>query len=293
MDYSKTGRLIAKKRKDRNYTLEKLSKLLGVSPQAISLWEKGQRYPDPSSQIMLFNVLGLNPVELLVGLEMFEDDLKAGITNYMKRIDEKVYFTAGMVTDEDGNEFYLDITDYKVVTIDKDGNLSDKWIPFADYYNPAPFPIPDAEKKPAAEEYDPGKIYLNHADCILTIPVEILEQAGKPFYFVILWNHELNRLAIHFTDEVTEDGFDIPPRLYTEEWKGVHLVGDEFGRMLCCEMGIRRRLDLMEVAPVYNEKNRMLILDLEKAAPSNVELDYSGYLFPQLQYEEMRDEIDE
>ncbi len=64
---------------------------------------------------------------------MFEDDLKVGITNYMNRIDEKVYFTVGMVTDEDGNEFYLDLTDYKVVTVDKDGNLSDKWIPFADY----------------------------------------------------------------------------------------------------------------------------------------------------------------
>ena len=57
MDYSKTGRLIAKKRKDRDYTLEDLSKLLGVSPQAISLWENGKRYPDPSSQVMLFKVL--------------------------------------------------------------------------------------------------------------------------------------------------------------------------------------------------------------------------------------------
>ncbi|MBQ4514495.1 MAG: helix-turn-helix domain-containing protein [Anaerolineaceae bacterium] len=37
MDYSKTGRLIAKKRKDLDYTLEDLSKLLGVSPQAIML----------------------------------------------------------------------------------------------------------------------------------------------------------------------------------------------------------------------------------------------------------------
>lgn len=292
MDYLKTGRLIAKKRKAQDYTLEELSILLGVSPQAISLWENGQRYPDPSSQIMLFKVLGLNPVELLAGLEMFEDDLKAGITNYMNRIDEKILFTAGMVTDEDGNEFYLDLTDYDVVTVDKDGNLSDKWIPFADFYNPAPVPKPTIEKKPAAE-YDPGKIYLNHADCILTIPVEILEQAGKPLYFVILWNQELRHLAIHFTDELPDDGFDIPQRIYTEEWKGIHLVGDEFGRFLCGELGIRRRLDLMEVTPVYNEKNKVLILDLEKATHSNVDLEYTRYLLPQLQYEEMRDEFDE
>ena len=292
MDYSKTGRLIAKKRKDRDYTLEKLSKLLGVSPQAISLWENGQRYPDPSSQIMLFKVLGLNPIELIAGLEMFDDDLKAGIATYMNRIDEKVYFTAGMVTDEDGNEFYFDLNDYDVVTADKDGNLSEKWIPFADYYNPAPVPKPAIEKKPTAE-YDPGQIYLNHADCILTIPVEILESVGSPLYFVVLWNHERNRLAIQFTDELTEDGFDIPQRIYTEGWKGIHILGNEFGRMLCKEMGIRRRLDMMEVTPIYNEKNRMLILDLDKAIPSNVELNYSGYLFPQLQYEEMRNEIDE
>ena len=50
---------------------------------------------------------------------------------------------------------------------------------------------------------------------------------------------------------------------------------------------------MMEVTPIYNEKNRMLILDLEKAMPSNVELNYSCFLFPQLQYAEMRDEIDE
>ena len=241
---------------------------------------------------MLFKVLALNPIELLTGLEMFDDDLKSGIANYMNRIDEIVYFTSGMVTDEDGNEFYLDLNDYDVVTVDKDGNLSDKWIPFSNYYNPAPDSKPTIETIPAAE-YDPGKIYLNHADCILTIPVEILKSVGRPLYFVVLWNHERNHLAIQFTDELTEEGFDIPQRIYTEEWKGVHIVGDEFGRMLCSEMGIRRRLDLMEVTPIYNEKNRMLILDLDKAIPSNVELNYSGYLFPQLQYEEMRNEIDE
>ena len=223
---------------------------------------------------------------------MFEDDLKTGIANYMNRIDEKVYFTSGIVTDEDRNEFYLDFTGYDVVTVDESGNLSDKWIPYAEYYNVELPSKRDIETKPAAE-YDPEKIYLNHADCILTIPVEILEQAGKPLYFVVLWNHKSNHLAIQFVDELTEGGFDIPQRVYTEEWKGVHVVGDEFSRMLCSEMGICRRLDLIEVTPVYNEKNSILILDLEKAMLSNAGLDYSSYLFPQLQYEEMRDEIDE
>ena len=146
MDYLKTGRLIAKKRKAHDYTLEALSKLLGVSPQAISLWENGQRYPDPSSQIMLFKVLDLNPIELLIGLEMFDDNLKAGIAKYMNRIDENV-FVAGTARDEDGNEFYLDLSEYDVVTLDKDGNLTDKWIPYADYYNVVQPPKPDTKKK--------------------------------------------------------------------------------------------------------------------------------------------------
>lgn len=146
MDYLKTGRLIAKKRKAHDYTLDELSKLLGVSPQAISLWENGQRFPDPSSQIMLFKVLGLNPIELLTGLEMFDDDLKADIAKHMNRIDEKI-FVAGTTRDEEGNDFYLDLSEYDVVTVDKDGDLSDKWIPYADYYNVVRPPKLDIEKK--------------------------------------------------------------------------------------------------------------------------------------------------
>ena len=34
-------------------------------------------------------------------------------------------------------------------------------------------------------------------------------------------------------------------------------------------------------------------VSVEKAMPSNADLKYSCYLFPQIQYEEMRDEIDE
>ncbi len=73
---------------------------------------------------MLFKILGLDPIELLIGLEMFDDDLKAGIAKYVKRIDENV-FVAGIARDEDGNEFYLDLSQYDVVTLDKDGNLTD------------------------------------------------------------------------------------------------------------------------------------------------------------------------
>ena len=134
MDIRKTGRLIAKKRKQLKLTQEQLSAQLHVTPQAISLWETGQRYPDPAAQVMLFRVLGLNPVELLIGLEMFDDDLKDQIAAYMNRIDEKVdlYIEA---TDEVGNDYGLDLSGFSIVTTNRKGELTDKWIPLPEYYN--------------------------------------------------------------------------------------------------------------------------------------------------------------
>lgn len=71
MDYKKTGRLIAKRRNEMNMTLRQLSELLLVSPQAVSAWEKGNRYPNPSSQVMIEKVMGLNPVELSLRIQPF------------------------------------------------------------------------------------------------------------------------------------------------------------------------------------------------------------------------------
>ena len=177
----KIGRLIFKKRKAMNLTQKELSEMLYVTPCAVHLWESGKRYPDADSLVMLHKVLGLNPVELLLGLEMFDEGLKKGIDSFMHRIDEEV-FVAGMVEDEDGDEEYINLSDFDVVLTDKDGNLTDQWIPFTDYYNverpeKATIDSSDVPKTP----YDPTKIYLNHGHSILTIPVEILVQLGKPF----------------------------------------------------------------------------------------------------------------
>ena len=103
MNYEKTGRLIRRKRQALGLTQLQLSKELAVTPQAVSLWEKGKRFPDASAQVMLFRVLGLNPVELLVGLEMYDKELKQDIAAYLDRIDEQVR-VAGMWKDEDGND---------------------------------------------------------------------------------------------------------------------------------------------------------------------------------------------
>ena len=129
MDLKKTGWLIAKKRKAASLTLGSLSEQLGVTPQAVHLWETGQRYPDASSQVMIHKVLGLNPVELLTGLEMFDEELKRGVDSYMRRIDEKV-FVAGNCKDEDGNDVYVDLSEYSVILKDENGDLGDRWIPY-------------------------------------------------------------------------------------------------------------------------------------------------------------------
>lgn len=218
MDLGKTGRLISKKRKALNLTLGQLSEKLGVTPQAVHLWESGKRYPDASSQVMIHKILNLNPVELISGLEMFDDELKKAISSYMNRIDEKV-FVSGMVQDEDGNDEYLDLSEFEVVTTDKDGNLSDKWIPFTDYYNVEPPKDKPSDSSDAPRTpYDPTKIYLNHWDSILTIPVELLKAMGNPLYFHI--GRKNGDLLIIAENEMGENSFDIPVKVYNEKWRG-------------------------------------------------------------------------
>ncbi len=114
----KTGSLIAKKRKELNLTQEQLSELLSCTPQAISLWEKGLRYPYPEAQIKIHEVL-----------------------------------------------------------IPKNGDEAAKHVKYTDYFNvESPVDKPAEEIVPK-EDYDPGKLYLNHGHCIFSISV--LKQLGS------------------------------------------------------------------------------------------------------------------
>lgn len=293
MDLRKTGRLISKKRKALNLTLGQLSEKLGVTPQAVHLWEAGQRYPDVSSQIMIHKVLNLNPVELITGLEMFDDELKKGISSYMNRIYEKV-FVAGMVQDEDRNDVYMDLSEFEVVLHDKDGTLSDRCVPYTDYYNVEPpkeklLDSSDAPRTP----YDPTKIYLNHHHSILTIPVEILEQLGKPLYFSI--GRKNGYLFLIVDDEMRENGFDIPEKIYNGKWKGIQVYGGEFGHALCIEMGVRHYLDLLEIIPEIDTKRKIVVMSLDKVKRSTADIISPEFLLPQWQYEELgaEDNIDD
>lgn len=286
----KIGRLIFKKRKAMNLTQKDLSEMLYVTPSAVYHWESGKRYPDADSLVMLHKVLGLNPVELLLGLEMFDEGLKKGIDSYMKRIDEEV-FVAGMVEDEDGDEEYINLSDFDVVLTDKDGNLTDQWISFTDYYNverpeKATIDSSDVPKTP----YDPTKIYLNHGHSILTIPVEILVQLGKPLYFSI--GRKNGYLFLIVDDEISENGFDISPKVYNGKWKGIRVYGGEFGHALCIEMGVRHYLDLLEIVPEIDTKRKIVVMPLDEVKRSTADINSPEFLLPQWQYEELGAEDD-
>ena len=75
MNLKKTGRLIAKRRKEMNLTRPQLSELLHVSPKEVSVWEEGTLFPDFPSESMIYKVMGLNPVRSLLR-EMNDEKLK-------------------------------------------------------------------------------------------------------------------------------------------------------------------------------------------------------------------------
>ena len=227
MDIKKTGRLIGRKRTGMGLTLEQLASKLHCTSQAVSNWENGKRYPGADAQVMIYRVMGLNPVELLTGLEMYEEDTKKAIASYMNRIDEEV-FTGGIATDENGIESYIDMSEYMIVKTNEDGELTDKWIPYMDYFNAEPHvlteheqELKDAEDSIPKVEYDPTRAYINCGPAIVIIPREILEAAGRPAYFNIYWGNDGSWIGLEFGDE---GDFDIPDRYMNARGYGLMVV---------------------------------------------------------------------
>lgn len=67
MDSKKTGTLIAARRRELELTQRQLAGALHVSDRAVSRWERGVGFPDPSLWEPLAGALGLSVVELLHG----------------------------------------------------------------------------------------------------------------------------------------------------------------------------------------------------------------------------------
>lgn len=67
MNQDKTGKFIAKCRKDKGMTQEQLSEKMGVSINAVSKWERGLSFPDVSLYKKLCEELDINIEELING----------------------------------------------------------------------------------------------------------------------------------------------------------------------------------------------------------------------------------
>ena len=67
MDQTKIGRLIAKCRKNKNLTQERLAEKLGTTNKSISKWENGNCLPDSSLYEPLCEVLNVSINELFAG----------------------------------------------------------------------------------------------------------------------------------------------------------------------------------------------------------------------------------
>ncbi|MBE6148483.1 MAG: helix-turn-helix transcriptional regulator [Firmicutes bacterium] len=76
MNQDKSGKFIAKLRKEKNMTQEQLAEKMGVSINAISKWERGLNFPDVSLYKKLCNELGINIEELINGEKDISEEAK-------------------------------------------------------------------------------------------------------------------------------------------------------------------------------------------------------------------------
>ncbi len=114
---------------------------------------------------------------------------------------------------------------------------------------------------------------------------------GKTLYFSI--GRKNGYLFIVIEDQMGENSFDIPEKVYNGKWKGIKVHGGEFGHALCVEMGVRHYLDLLEITPEIDTRRNIVIMPLDEAKRSTADINSPEFLLPQWQYEELGMEDDE
>ena len=97
MDQNKSGKFIAKLRKEKNMTQEQLAEKMGVSINAVSKWERGLSFPDVSLYKKLCKELNINIEELINGEKDNSEEAKEKAiistineTNKIKRNSKKM-----------------------------------------------------------------------------------------------------------------------------------------------------------------------------------------------------------
>ena len=81
MDLKQTGEFIAKCRKEKGLTQEKLAEKLFVSEKAVSKWECGKGFPDTALIVPLCEILGVTANELLTGNKLTTENYKTAAEN--------------------------------------------------------------------------------------------------------------------------------------------------------------------------------------------------------------------
>lgn len=126
MNIIDTGKLIRQARKEKGMTQVTLSEILHVGNNTICNWEKGRCMPDKEYMLLLCQTLGILPMELLTGKKLENEGLRRELLQIMSKEDgERIRYA-----DEQGEETEIDLSEYMVVTLDAQGELSDLWIPY-------------------------------------------------------------------------------------------------------------------------------------------------------------------
>ena len=90
-----------------------------------------------------------------------------------------------------------------------------------------------------------------------------------------------------------KDNFDVPEKVYNGKWKGIHVAGDKLSVKLLKIMGIKKRDQLLKIKPIVDTERRALFLPIDEVKLSNADIDYSDFLLPQWQYDELSADDDD
>jgi transcriptional regulator with XRE-family HTH domain len=76
IDQIKTGKFIARCRKEKDLTQAQLAEKLGITDRAVSKWENGKSLPDTGTMLELCDILSINVNELLSGEKLLDNNYK-------------------------------------------------------------------------------------------------------------------------------------------------------------------------------------------------------------------------
>ena len=106
-------------------TQQELADKVFVGKATVSAWETGKTYPNMQSQMLLYKVLGINPLELMTGRIMRDQRLKNEVEDFiMKNTDTIIGFT------EDGEKIEFPADGWFIAATDDKRHLTGEFKPF-------------------------------------------------------------------------------------------------------------------------------------------------------------------